>query len=375
MITIEGRPFKPGVATAVAAVVDARRGIGGVSPALIAEGLKALNAMLPVQDYPEAVIVCDALAVGLSVSIPGVRTVGIAAELDTDAPGLEPDVPCVLGLSGLLRSVRDGDIVIVDGGKGIVHVDPDPETIVHYQQLEERALTASTVYIGAEHLPARTPGAVTVHAYVSRLADLATALDQGADGVIINLACWESGSYDDLVSIMRSAAGKPIAFEAGDTVEQVLRAAMCYAAPHQVSLLFSASRLDSALEKAKSVLELLIAEALFEDISPPRVRMGVRALETEPASPAIAADIAIALIDARRSAAPSDGSDRFETQLTDWIAQGPAGQTVILLGSRIEAVTAFVRAGVRAVAVDPDLVSATKIAIREMASDSDMPIF
>jgi len=374
MVTLEGRTLRAGVAAAVAAVVDARHGMAGVSPALLAEGAKALKAMLPIQDYPEAVVVCDTAALGLSVRIPGVNTVGVAAESDADAPGLDPQVPCVVGLANLLRTVREGDMVIIDGGKGIVHIDPDLDTIVHYQQIEQQATTGSPVYIGAEHLPARTPDGeiVAVYAYVTEKDELAAALDQGADGVIVSRPGWESGSYDDLVEIMRSAAGKPIAFEVGDTVEQILRAAMRFAAPNQVALLFGASVFDSAVEKTNRALELLIAEALFEDIAPPRVRLGARTRDVERTG-AVRTEPAVMLIDARESQLSSSAFDALQTQISAWIVDRRAEHTVILLGSRIDAVAHVVKAGVRAVAVDPDLVSAAKTAIREMASDQHAP--
>ncbi|MCX8053682.1 MAG: hypothetical protein N3B12_07725 [Armatimonadetes bacterium] len=371
MVTIHGRSLNPGVAIAVAAIVDANRGLGAVSPSLLAEGERALKAMLPVQDYPEAVVVCDTLALGLAISIPGINTVGIAAESDTDAPVTELRVPCVVGLPNLIKSVSEGDIVIVDGGKGIVYVDPDLETIVRYQELEQLATSGSLVYIAAEHLPARTPDGetVTVHACVSDKTDLATALDQGADGIVVNLAGWESGSSEDLAAIMRTAAGKPIAFEVEGKAEEILRAAMYFASPHQVTLLFPAATFDAAVERTNSVLELIIAEALFEDLSPPRVGFGIAVHETELTQSRPSREPTSYLIDVRKSAAMSLEQDELTGRVTEWTTGCSADQVVILLGRQVEFVTKLVKAGVRAFAVDADIVSVVKTAIREMASE------
>ena len=371
MVTIEGRSLKAGVAVAVAAVVDARHGMGGVSAALLVEGAKALKAMLPSQDYPEAVVVCDTLVMGLWVRIPGINTIGIAAESDADAPGIEPDVPCVVGLPNLLRSVSDGDIVIVDANKGVVYVDPDLETIVRYQEMEERASSGNAVYIAAEHLPARTPDGETVivYAYVAGETDLITALDQGADGVIVDLAGWESGSCEDLGAILRAAAGKPIAFAVEAAVEGLLRAAMLFAAPHQVTLLFPLASFDAAAAKTSSALELVIAEALFEDLNPPRVGLGARAQDVELPHAELTGEPVMTLIDVRKPPTLSLGEAGLEQRLAEWIAGRPAEQVVILVGRRVEAVARIVRAGARAVAVDPDMVSAAKMVIREMGAE------
>ncbi len=371
MITIEGKSVKPGVAVAVAAVVDARQGLGGVSSALLAEGARALKAMLPEQDYPEAVVVCDTLALGISIRIPGVRTIGIAAESDADAPGMDPEVPCVVGLPGLLRSVHDGDILIVDGGKGTVYIDPDLDTVVRYQEMEERAVTGNTVHIAAEHLPARTPDGeiVTVHALVSGQADLMTALDQGADGVIVDLAAWQSGSYEDLAAIMRAAAGKPIAFEVEEAVVGILRAAMQFAAPHQVTLLFPMASFDESAARTSSVMELVIAEALLEDLSPPRVNLGARGWDTETPHASMSGEPGMILVDLSKPPALSAGEVELRARVSEWIAGRPADRIVIRVGRQVDAVAKVVRAGARAVAVEAPMVAAAKLAIREMAAD------
>ena len=125
MVTLEGRAGHEGVAVAVGAVVDAEIGIRGVSPVLLQEGIRAVMRPLPVEDCPEAIIACDDLAVGASLRIPGVVTVGIAAE-SGDTAGLTVEVPCVVGVPDLLKSISEGDLLVVDGNKGIVCVDPDP---------------------------------------------------------------------------------------------------------------------------------------------------------------------------------------------------------------------------------------------------------
>ena len=41
-------------------------------------------------------------------------------------------IPAVVGVKGLLQAIKDGDLVIVDGSKGIVLISPGQETVAKY---------------------------------------------------------------------------------------------------------------------------------------------------------------------------------------------------------------------------------------------------
>ena len=102
MITIEGNAARRGVAIAVTTIVDTLKGISGISPVLLQEGVNALRRGAEPNDFPEVVVFTDSLAIGAAVRIPGVRTIGIAAQSAEMTPGIEPDIPCVTGLPDLL---------------------------------------------------------------------------------------------------------------------------------------------------------------------------------------------------------------------------------------------------------------------------------
>lgn len=215
MVTIEGNAKKPGIAIAVAAIFDTLKGIGGVSPALLQEGVNALKRGAALDDFPEAIVITDNLALGIALKIPGIQIIGLAAQAGDEIPTIELDVPCVTGLPDLLRSVSEGDLVIVDGNNGIVHIDPDPQTISRYQQIDESTEARITVFISSEHIPARTQAGeiVYVYAIVTSKTDLARALDEGADGLLVNA----TGAPEEFTNRVAAAAGgKPVALEPFD---------------------------------------------------------------------------------------------------------------------------------------------------------------
>lgn len=71
-------------------------------------------------------------------------------------------IPAVLGLRNICRSIKPGDLIVVDGDNGLVIVDPDEETLLSYRgklgELEKR----ETQLIGLRDLPAETTDGVSI---------------------------------------------------------------------------------------------------------------------------------------------------------------------------------------------------------------------
>jgi len=350
MITLEGIAKQPGFAIAVAAVVDAKNGINGVSPALLQSGISALKKGLAPIDYPEAIIVCDNLAMGAVTKIPGISTIGLAAESSTDTTAIPIDVPCVIGVYDLIQSVSEGDIVVVDGSKGVVHIAPDPLTLTHYQQAEELRHIRERVFVSSEHIPARmqTGETVFVHAHIRDEAGLHSALENGADGLIVDLR----GNYSETSAfcqeILRDAAGKPVTFALEVGCEDILRASMYYCTPGQVVLVsenpdFLASQVDTAMD-------MIVLEALQLDVEPPQVRLGWIAR----AGICDLTNMAPLVIDALEA---EDVAGILAGQLIP-------EEIVTLIGSRVDALEPLVRAGARHIGIEPELIENAKYAIR-----------
>ena len=72
------------------------------------------------------------------------------------------EIPSVLGLDRATSVIRNDDIIIVDGEKGIVIVNPDEETLIDYQNRQEAYYAYKTDIIKASHLPSETADGVQV---------------------------------------------------------------------------------------------------------------------------------------------------------------------------------------------------------------------
>jgi len=193
MQVLQGISRCPGVAMAVAVVVDVQGGTSALPDRVLRQGLNAVKMGLAEADQPEVVVACDLLAVGAAVRIPGIRTAGIVAQAD-DQAALPLSVPCVAGVGDLLRSIGSEDIVIVDGDEGMVYLDPDVRTLIRYQNALEPK-SAERVFLESAHIPARTRDGriVTVAGVVMSIAEAETAIAQGADALVVHFSEFVEG--------------------------------------------------------------------------------------------------------------------------------------------------------------------------------------
>jgi phosphotransferase system enzyme I (PtsI) len=99
------------------------------------------------------------------------------------ARGLE--IPTVVGIGALLKHLRPGDKVIVDGRRGRVIVDPDEATLAYYRNEIERFRERAAGFVHARDLPAETVDGVRVslQANIELPAEVESARVYGAEGI------------------------------------------------------------------------------------------------------------------------------------------------------------------------------------------------
>ncbi|MHB9035695.1 MAG: hypothetical protein ACYC64_03450 [Armatimonadota bacterium] len=360
MITIQGKARKDGVAIAVAAVVDSTNGINGVAHSLLEEGLRALKSGSAPQDYPEAVVICDNMVMGMSLRIPGINTVGIAAQADLDVPGLNPEVPCVTGADNLLAEVSEGDIVILDGHSGTVYVDPDPHTLIHYQQIEDQRKSERKIFIASEHIPARTQTGhvVTVYAYVAREDEVDQALSEGADGLFLDVR-GQAEDVDYYKAVMRAAPGKPLAFVVDSACTQLLKTAARYSGSGQVTVMFPTDKFEELFGQVDPTLAEMEA-----DLDAATVDVGTIALGTEPDAPVLTTTRKLAL-DLRKSKFIKEADlEEMSERSAAWLRGRDPEDVILLIGKHVDLLKKLVESGARSVAVLPDRVGLSKYTIR-----------
>ena len=95
------------------------------------------------------------------------------------------EIPSVVAIEGLMESVHQGDMLIIDGNAGNVHVNPNPEVIREYNRLERDYEKLNRELGELKNLPAETSDGrrVSLYANIGLLSDVAFAQMHGAQGI------------------------------------------------------------------------------------------------------------------------------------------------------------------------------------------------
>lgn len=132
------------------------------------------------------------------------------------------EIPSIVGVEGLMETVRQGDAVIVDGNSGVLYVNPKPEIVREYDRLERDYAALNRELGQLRDDPAETLDGhrVALYANIGLLSDIAFAHLHGAQGVglyrteIAFLAHRDFPSEEEQYSlykrVIEGMAGKPV---------------------------------------------------------------------------------------------------------------------------------------------------------------------
>lgn len=94
-------------------------------------------------------------------------------------------IPAVVGTGPFLAEVSGGDLVIIDGDKGLVILHPDEETVARYRHEAEEIRTLAARLETLRELPAETADGVRIELYgnIEFPYEVDHCIERGADGV------------------------------------------------------------------------------------------------------------------------------------------------------------------------------------------------
>ena len=95
------------------------------------------------------------------------------------------EIPAVVGLESVTRRIQPDDMIVVDGESGNVIVNPDPQTLKHYEELKRRLETIDQALLKVKDLPAETPDGHRVHlaCNIEMPEEIPSVIAHGAQGI------------------------------------------------------------------------------------------------------------------------------------------------------------------------------------------------
>jgi phosphotransferase system enzyme I (PtsI) len=136
------------------------------------------------------IVVADELLPSQAVALGNVDVQGIVTQRGSQTShaaiiARSRGIPAVAGIKGILRYVKTGDTIVVDGRTGDVEINPDPETLSAYLKLQREFFNLQDQLVENRDQPARTADGepLVLLANINGLSDAQAAVAMGADGV------------------------------------------------------------------------------------------------------------------------------------------------------------------------------------------------
>ena len=95
------------------------------------------------------------------------------------------EVPAVLGLGNASTTIKNDDIIIIDGSKGHVILNPKEETLIAYEEQKNILATQRSVSLKRADFPAKTIDGheIKVMGNIELMEEVATVIHHGGDGI------------------------------------------------------------------------------------------------------------------------------------------------------------------------------------------------
>jgi phosphotransferase system enzyme I (PtsI) len=136
------------------------------------------------------IIVADELLPSQAVALGDVDVRGIVTQAGSQTShaaiiARSRGIPAVSGVSGILRQVKTGDTIVVDGRDGHIRINPDTEARAAYRKLEREFFHLKDELAANRDQPARTADGVSLEllANINNSSDAEAAEAMGASGI------------------------------------------------------------------------------------------------------------------------------------------------------------------------------------------------
>jgi phosphoenolpyruvate-protein phosphotransferase (PTS system enzyme I) len=180
----------------------------------------------PVQPPPDAIVVAYDLSPADTAQLHKAAVAGLI----TDAGGKTShtaiiarahEIPAVVGLETITEIVETDDLLLIDGGSGIVIVNPTASTVAEYRDEQRRQVAAGAVLHAMRDLPANTQDGteIALLCNIDGQDELDDALDYGAMGVGLFRTEYlfmgqavqpdEERHYQSALEVLRKLDGRP----------------------------------------------------------------------------------------------------------------------------------------------------------------------
>ena len=137
-------------------------------------------------------------------------------------------IPSIVGLENARSMIRDGELLIVDGTRGVVLIDPDPRVLEEYQLRKNQIELEKTKLKRLKNSKSQTIDAVDIQLFanIELPVDVPVALEAGAEGIGLFRTEFlfldrgdmpdEKEQYEAYKKVVKGMGGRPVTIRTFD---------------------------------------------------------------------------------------------------------------------------------------------------------------
>ncbi len=165
------------------------------------------------------------------------------------------EIPAIFGLHGIFEDVDEGEMLILDGIKGVLIASPSKKELDQYRAIQKRYEALEKILLDEVDLPAETKDGfrINIEANMELIEEIPSLLDHGAEGIGLYRTEYlflnrldepsEEEQYENYVAVLRQLGDRPVTIRTIDLGGDKLSIAQTYEVQQNPALGLRAIRL------------------------------------------------------------------------------------------------------------------------------------
>ncbi len=165
------------------------------------------------------------------------------------------EIPAMFGIHGIFEDIDEGEMLILDGIKGVLVASPSKKELEQYRAIQKRYEALERMLLDEIDLPAETQDGfrIGIEANMELIEEIPSLLEHGAEGIGLYRTEYlflnrldepsEEEQYDNYVSVLRQLGDRPVTIRTIDLGGDKLAISQTYETPQNPALGLRAIRL------------------------------------------------------------------------------------------------------------------------------------
>jgi phosphotransferase system enzyme I (PtsI) len=208
----------------------------------------------------DAIIIVHDLSPAEVASIPKDRIKGFVMEAGGETShsaiiSRALEIPAMFGIHGIFEEIDEGEMLILDGIKGVLVASPSKKELEQYRAIQKRYQALEQILLDEIDLPAETKDGfrINIEANMELVEEIPSLLEHGAEGIGLYRTEYlflnrldepsEEEQYENYVTVLKQLGNRPVTIRTIDLGGDKLAISQTYEAPQNPALGLRAIRL------------------------------------------------------------------------------------------------------------------------------------